>query len=98
MAVAKVLYTIGSLGLGGAESQMAMLMSELIRRGWHCEVFVLAAQGPLRHVLEAAGVVIHDGGYDAAAAPWRKALQLVRAFLRLWRLTRRTRPDILHAY
>lgn len=98
MVGAKVLYAIGSLGLGGAESQMAMLMRELIGRGWHCELFVLEAHGPLRRGLEADGVVIHDGGYNSTAARWLKALQLARAFFRLWSLARRTRPDILHAY
>jgi glycosyltransferase involved in cell wall biosynthesis len=94
----KVLYVIGSLGIGGAETQMAMLVSELIDRGWGCEVFVLEADGPLRRMLEARGAVIHDGGYNSAAALPRKLLLLLRALLRLLVLVRRTKPIVLHAY
>lgn len=94
----KALFTIGSLGLGGAESQMTLLLRELSARNWQCELFVLEAQGPLRAAIEAAGVPIHDGGYHSGAARWRKAGQLARALLRLWVLARRVRPDVLHAF
>lgn len=94
----KVLFTIGSLGLGGAESQMALLMRELSVRDWQCELFVLEAQGTLRAAIEAAGIPIHDGGYQSGASRWRKAGQLARALHRLWALARRVRPDVLHAF
>jgi len=96
--VRKVLFTIGSLGLGGAESQMVLLMRELSVRDWQCELFVLEAQGPLRAAIEAAGVPIHEGGYQSGASRWRRAGQLARALHRLWVLARRVRPDVLHAF
>lgn len=94
----KILYTIGSLGLGGAESQIVQLIRELKKRGWHSELFVLEACGPLRQVLESDGVTVHDGGYDSTSTRWRKILQLARAFFHLWFIALRTKPGVLHAY
>ena len=93
-----VLFTIGSLGLGGAESQMALLIEGLTRRGWHCEVLALDARGTLRARLDALGVTVHDGGYVSEAPRVRKAVLLVRALLRLWWRAVRLRPTALHAY
>lgn len=94
----KVVYVIGSLGIGGAETQMAMLVGALIDRGWSCELFVLETDGPLRQELEGRGVIIHNGGYDSAASRPRKIFLLLRALLRLFILVRRTKPNVLHAY
>lgn len=94
----KVVYVIGSLGIGGAETQMAMLVGALIDRGWSCELFVLEADGPLRQELEGRGAVIHNGGYDSTITRPRKLVLLLRALLRLFILVRRTNPKVLHAY
>lgn len=94
----RVLFVVGSLGLGGAESQMTMLIGKVIGHGWHRDLFVLEAHGPLRREIEAHGVVIHDGGYDSTASRRLKAFQLLRALFRLWKLIRRIKPDVLHAY
>lgn len=94
----KVVYVIGSLGIGGAETQMAMLIGALIDRGWSCELFVLEADGPLRQELEGRGAVIHNGGYDSTVTRSHKLVLLLRALLRLFILVRRTKPNVLHAY
>lgn len=94
----KVIYTIGSLELGGAESQMVLLIRELKKRGWHCELFVLEAKGPFKSILEQDGITIHDGGYVSDASKGVKVYQLLRAMVRFWRLTRDVQPDVLHAY
>ena len=94
----KVLFVIGSLGVGGAESQMTLLACALVRRGWRCDVFALEAQGPLRSVLEMNGVFVHDGGYDSTLGRLEKIGLLVRAFARLCMCGRRLKPDALHAY
>lgn len=94
----KVVYVIGSLGIGGAETQMAMLIGALIDRGWSCELFVLEADGPLRQELEGRGAVIHNGGYDSTVTRLHKLVLLLRALLRLFILVRRTKPNVLHAY
>ena len=38
------------------ETQMSMLIGEMMGRGWRCELFVLEANGPLSHMLEAKGI------------------------------------------
>lgn len=98
MLPSRVLFVIGSLGIGGAETQMHMLMRELIKRGVVCELFVLDGNGPLRPSIEESGVVVHDGGYDSRAPRWQKIFQLCCIVFRLQRLARRQRPDVLHAY
>lgn len=75
-----------------------MLVTELARRGWQCQLFVLEADGPLKELLSKAEIVVIDGGYSSTSAPWIKVAQLGRALFRLWLLTIRTRPDVLHAY
>lgn len=54
----RVLYVIGSLAVGGAERHVVAVAMGLRRRGWQTCVFALSPQGPLRSVLEAAGVQV----------------------------------------
>ena len=98
VAAFRILYAIGSLELGGAESQMALLIRELKRRDYQCELFALEAEGPFKRVLEQDGIPIHGGGYVSEARKAVKIFQLLRAMVRLWRLSRQVRPDVLHAY
>ena len=89
---------IGSMGLGGAEAQLATLIAELQKRGCHCELFVLEAQGVLREHYRASGITVHDGGYDSTRARWWRVLQIARALIRACLVARRRRPDVLHAF
>lgn len=98
MTKPKILFTIGSLELGGAESQMTLLIRELKHRGYHCELFVLEAKGPFKSILERDGIPIHDGGYVSKARKEVKVFLLLRALVRFWFLARQIRPDVLHAY
>ncbi|MEE9303208.1 MAG: glycosyltransferase [Thiotrichaceae bacterium] len=84
--------------MGGAEAQMITLIRGLIHKNYHCELFTLESDGPLRSLLEPLQIVIHDGGYNSNSPKWKRLLQLIRAEFRLWNLARRTRPDVLHAY
>lgn len=93
-----ILFTIGSLGIGGSESQLALLVEGLSRRGWRCDVAVLDPRGPLRARLEATGAAVYDLGYDPAAFSVVKVALLVRALCRLWWRAVRSRPRVLHAY
>lgn len=97
-SVLRILYVTGSLYRGGAETQMALLIEAMIERGCSCELFVLQNDGPFRRVLEDKGVVIHDGGYNPSAPRWRKLVMLAAAFVRLWAIAVRTKPDVVHAY
>lgn len=77
---------------------MALLIRELKRRDYRCELFALEAKGPFTEVLGRDGIPIHDGGCHAEAPKALKIFLLLRAQLRLWRLARRMKPDVLHAY
>ncbi len=98
VVASRILYVIGSLELGGTESQMVMLMRQLKRRDYCCELFALQAKGPFREILQRDGITIHDGGYQASAHKALKTFLLLRAQLRLWRLALRMQPDVLHTY
>lgn len=98
MTKPKVLFAVGSLELGGTESQVAMLIRELMHRGYRCELFVLEAKGPFRSILEQHGVPVHDGGCDSGAFKAVKVFLLLRALCRFWLLALRLKPDVLHAF
>lgn len=93
-----VLFVIGTLMLGGSESQMVLLIEGLARRGWRCDVAVLMPEGPLGARLAALGVPIHDLGYKVGVGRARRTVLLLRALFRLWRRALRLRPAVLHAY
>jgi len=94
----KILFAIGSLGLGGAEKQMALLIKHLERLNFDCHLFVLEASGPLKKFLKKLNVPIHDGGYDSRKPKVTKILHLIRAQLCLFHIVRDIKPDIIHAY
>jgi hypothetical protein len=48
----RILFAVGSLTVGGAESQLAMLAERLKMRGWTIEVFPLEKSGALVERLE----------------------------------------------
>ncbi len=93
-----ILFAIGSLGLGGAEKQMALLIKRLGRMNFNCHLFALEPFGPLKNHLIATGVKIHSGGYYSEKSWTAKIFLLIRAQLRLGRVIRKINPDIIHAY
>jgi glycosyltransferase involved in cell wall biosynthesis len=92
----RVLFVIGSLEVGGAESQMVMLIRELIKKRIQCEVFALQTEGPLSISLKQIGVCIHSGRYRHDVSSVIKVLMLVRALWILWSKARYA--TVLHAY
>ncbi|AGB45212.1 glycosyltransferase [Mesorhizobium sp. ESP6-5] len=61
----KVLFVVGTLDLGGTESQLVLLATELKKRGWNVEVFALSQGGVLAETLHRAGVRISYGFHRA---------------------------------
>jgi glycosyltransferase involved in cell wall biosynthesis len=94
----KILFVIGSLGLGGAEKQMALLIKHLERLNFDCHLFALEPTGPLKNHLISAGVKIHNGGYFSEKSKASKIYLLIRAQIRLFRVIRKIRPEVIHAY
>jgi glycosyltransferase involved in cell wall biosynthesis len=95
----RILFLVGSLAIGGTESQLVMLAEQLKKRGWVVEVFVLEKFGPLIDRLDRAGIPVIDGGFKLI--PIVKlgglialALCQLRLIFYLWR----SRPDIVHAF
>jgi glycosyltransferase involved in cell wall biosynthesis len=61
-----VLFVVGTLDLGGSESQVVLLAEQLALRGWKVQVFSLARHGVLADRLLQAGIPIFYGGYRPA--------------------------------
>ncbi|MBC8392593.1 MAG: glycosyltransferase [Deltaproteobacteria bacterium] len=94
----RILYVIGSLGLGGAEKQLAILIEHIMQLNFSCQIFVLEPIGPMKAYLKNIRVPIHDGGYFSEKPPIMKLILLISVQLRLLRTIRAIRPDVIHAY
>lgn len=94
----RILFVVGSFGIGGAEKQTLLLMRDLVRRGFHVEVFCIDLDGPLLADASSAGVRLHTAGWNRRAPAWRRNLLLVYSQWRLVLLAARLRPDVLHAF
>lgn len=87
----RVLFLVRGLHLGGAERQLVLLAKGLRRVGHDVDVAVFYAGGHFEDDLRADGIPIHDLGK-------RTRWDGLPALLRLVRVVRSTRPDIVHAY
>src|SRR5207248_2823058 len=87
----KIFFLIRSLGLGGAERQLVLVARGLHERGHEVVVATFYSDGALEKELREAGVLIRplhkQGRWDVVAF-----------LLRLIRVVREERPDIVHSY
>jgi len=87
----KILFLIRSLNYGGAERQLVFLSRGLHQRGHDVVVATFYSGGPLENELREAGIPIRPlnkrGRWD-----------MIPFLLRLIRVMREERPDILHGY
>ena len=93
----KVLFSIGSLEIGGAEIQMVLLIEGLMARGWQCDVLVLQTGGPLTERLCAAGANIYDSGFKTGRG-LLIILEIIKAIYKSTLLVRKQRYQIVHGY
>lgn len=93
-----ILFVINTLGAGGAERQMVLLIEGLIQKGLRCKVFVIDGRGPLRARLDALGVEVHEARLFSQASVLRDTLTTVIAFFRLWWMVFRMGPDVVQTY
>jgi glycosyltransferase involved in cell wall biosynthesis len=93
-----ILFVIGSLAVGGAESQLVLLAHQLVKRGWQVDIFCVDDEGPLWDEALRSGVRLHSAGWNSRFPRWRRTLLLLYSQWRLIRLARRLRPDVLHCF
>jgi glycosyltransferase involved in cell wall biosynthesis len=87
----RIVYVIGTLERGGAETQLVELAARLDPARFEPTVCCLAGGGPLAATLAARGVPVQ---IVAVARGCRR----LRAALGFWRLLRRLRPDVVHGH
>lgn len=87
----RLLYLITGLGCGGAERQLYELAVRFRAKGWDVLVVSMLARGYYTSLLEEHGIVVETLGM-------KKGVPDPRAILRLNRLVRFYRPDVLHAH
>jgi len=95
----RVLFVIGTLDVGGAETQLVEAVTRLDRRRFSPVVCCLAAEGPLTSRLRESGIAVHALGFSGFVHNGRRLAALPRAaglLRRLYRLVRDERPDIVH--
>ena len=96
----KILFVIGTLDVGGTETQLVELVTRLDRRMFEPIVCCLSATGPLAARLHASGIDIHALGFRGFQSARFKYLISTTGAWRLlcgiWTLIRCERPAILH--
>ena len=98
MPVGAVVFVIGSMRIGGAEKQLALLANGLAQRGWQVDIFCLEGSEGLADGVLAPEVRLHSGGWNSLQPRWLKILLLLRAQWRLAALCVRARADVVHAF
>jgi glycosyltransferase involved in cell wall biosynthesis len=93
---------IGGLSRGGCEMHLAMILPELIRRGYSVEIFLLGFRGPLAGEIERNGILITN--------PWiksdpskrnniaRRLLRLILVSIQMFFRLIWARPSIVHFF
>jgi glycosyltransferase involved in cell wall biosynthesis len=95
----RVLFVLGSLAVGGTETQLALLAEGLTMRGWAVEIFLLEKSGALIERLERAGIQISDGGYASGRrAKIGRLAAVIGCEVRLFWRALRSRPDVVHGF
>ena len=87
----RILYVIGSMQVGGAETQLLNLATQMIAGGAACVVFAMDATGPLAEEFRRRHVEVIDGGHRPG-----KAHLLIRCFFRLQRQMFTNKPSVVH--
>lgn len=100
----RILYVIGSMGLGGAEQHLRLVSHNLVLLGYQCSVFALDPEGPLRNAFAQSGVPVLGVSLPAwlhRVLPFPRLLARIRlcmaAPVLLWHYWR-DRPDVVHFF
>lgn len=96
----QILYVIGSLERGGAETHLLRVLPRLAARAWPVAVFTVAEAGEMAPELEANGVPVIRPWIAAKPGSgrlWRLA-RLMLVALQLWLYLLRWRPALVHSF
>ena len=96
-----VVFTIGTLEIGGAELHLASVAAELVSRGWNVSIYSLAGEGPLARSLTERGVNIVCPPIKRDGRPAPMIIRLIRfsiVFVHLFTVLVRRRPAIVHCF
>ncbi|MGW4422905.1 glycosyltransferase [Streptosporangium sp. NPDC004631] len=97
----RVALVINQLGRGGAEAQLSLLAQGLRARNIDTHVILTCESGPHLTALRLAGVEVHQLDFVPSLTSLVRPSALVHnlgAGMRLLRLLRRLRPQVLHAF
>jgi glycosyltransferase involved in cell wall biosynthesis len=101
----RITLVVGSLRIGGTETQVVKLAVDLLRRGHDVDLIAMAGGGPLEEEVRAAGVPLrvlaYHGLWPRKEDRWRSPrtlLRTVRELYACWRHLRARKPDVCHAF
>jgi glycosyltransferase involved in cell wall biosynthesis len=98
----RVFFLIGSLEIGGSETQLVELASRINRSVFEVTVCSMTSGGALVETLERRGVRVVGLGFTgirnarSIGGRFRGVFNVCRGILRLWWMLVRERPDVLH--
>lgn len=96
--MARVLFVIGSLDVGGAETHLVHLLPMLRKHAWQVEVYCLSARGEMAPLLEKEGIKVHSMRATSASMSVLRHWQLCKRAFELCVFLRKARPDIVHFF
>ena len=100
MPTSKILFVIGTLDVGGAETQLVELASRLDRAKFTPMVCCISPAGALVTALQSRGVPVYLLNFKRAFPGYfgyvASVPRMIRMIWRFWRFVRRERPDIIH--
>ena len=87
----RVLFLSTSMGMGGADKQVLCAAQELRARGYDVLIVSLTTLGPM-------GLEARAGGIPTESLEMRRGIPDPRGLMRLARLVRAWKPDVLHSH
>jgi glycosyltransferase involved in cell wall biosynthesis len=87
----RILYLSTSMGMGGADQQILMLARSMRARGHEVRIVALAPLGPMGQEAQREGIEVESLELERNLGAFPRVLRLVR-IIRAWR------PDVLHSH
>ena len=94
----RISYVIGSLAVGGAETQLVRLVNGLDRDRFRPSIICMSEGGALEDAVARDVPVIRPYESPASKPSWNRAILGARILTRLARAIRTQQPDIVHSY